>query len=255
MPSSRWWRHGINPLRLPPTVAGRPDAILYADTSSNADSGVQVHRADIYMLFEDYSTTVISLSFQDDDLDENNTSLTQKHSFPPSKPSGSDLKQWSASIGAGVAKLASDAAKQSSTPIGDGSPRAFVQHVLSQIPTALPPVGTSLGALILTQVGPPIMEQGSDEVKPGDIVSCTNADFKGKKGLAPYHMTFGTPSEPTVAIVTEVETKKNKLRCIVQSPNNKKGLADEVSLRMDDLKSGIVKVFRVPPRQGWVNDW
>lgn len=99
------------------------------------------------------------------------------------------------------------------------------------------------------------MEAPTDEVRPGDIVSCTTADFKGKKGLAPYHMTFGSQSDPTLGIVVEVETKKNKLRCIIQSPNNKKGLPDEVSLRLDDLKSGIVKVFRVPPRQGWVNDW
>ncbi len=250
MPSSRWWRHGINPLRLPPTVAGRPDAILYADTSSNADSGVQVHRADIYMLFEDYSTTVISLSFQDDDLDESHTSLTQRHNFPPAKPSTSDLKQWSSQIGSSLAKLASDASKQSNSPIGDGSPRAFVQHLISQLSsTALPPVGHSLGAPILTQVGPTIMES-FDEVRPGDVVSCTTADFRGKKGLAPYHATFGSQTDPTLAIVVEVETKKNKLRCILQSPNNKKVLPDEVSLRLDDLKSGIVKVCRVPRGKG-----
>lgn len=255
MPSSRWWRHGLNPLRLPPTVAGRPDAILYADTSSNADTGVNVHMADIFMLFEDYSTTTISLSFQDDDLDEQHTQLTQRHSFPPAKPQATELKQWASSIGSGLAKMAADAAKQSSSPIGDGSPRAFVQTLISQIPTALPPVGSSLGALVLTQVGPTIMEQGADEVRPGDIVSCSQADFRGKKGLAPYHMSFGSQGEPTTGIVVEVEAKKNKLRCIIQSPNNRKGLPDEVSLRLDDLKSGIVKVFRVPSRQGWVNDW
>ena len=255
MPSSRWWRHGLNPLRLPPTVAGRPDAILYADTSLNADTGVQVHKADIYMLFEDYSTTVISLSFQDDDLDETHTSLSQRHNFPPAKPSVSDLKQWSSSIGSAVAKMASDASKQSNAPVGDGSPRAFVQAILSSIPSALPPVGSSLGAPILTQVGPTVMDAAGDEVRPGDVVSCTQADFRGKKGLAPYHMTLGSQSDPTTGIVIEVEAKKNKLRCIVQSPNNKKGLPDELSLRLDDLKSGIVKVFRIAPRQGWVHDW
>ena len=258
MPSSRWWRHGTDPLRLPPTVAGRPDAILYADTSSNANTGVPIHKADIYMLFEDYSTTTISLSFQDDDLDETHTSLTQRHNFPPAKPGAAELRQWSSSIGAAIAKLAGDAAKQSHTPVGDGSARAFVSSVLSQIPDALPPVGSSFGALILTQVGPTIMESSPDEVRPGDIVSCSQADFRGKKGLAPYHMTFAISpgAEPTTGIVVEVESKKNKLRCIVQSPTtNKKGLPDEVSLRLDDLKSGIVKVFRVPPRQGWLNDW
>ncbi|SNX81830.1 uncharacterized protein MEPE_00535 [Melanopsichium pennsylvanicum] len=252
MPSSRWWRHGLNPLRLPPTVAGRPDAVLYADTSSSGDG---MHNADIFMLFEDYSTTTISLSFRDDDHDEVDTSLTQRHSFPPPKPTAAELKQWSTSTGSSVAKLASDTVKQMSAPIGDGSSRAFIQSILAQIPTSLPPVGHSLGAPILTQVGPTIMESGGDEVRPGDIVSCNQADFRGKKGLAPYHQTFGTQSEPTVGVVIEVESKKNKLRCVIQSSNNKKGLAEEGSLRLDDLKAGIVKVYRVAPRQGWVNDW
>ncbi|GAC93327.1 hypothetical protein PHSY_000892 [Pseudozyma hubeiensis SY62] len=253
MPSSRWWRHGVNPLRLPPTVAGRPDAILYADTSSSTDTGVTVHRADVYMLFEDYSTTVISLSFQDDDHEETHTSLSQRHNFAPSKPSSAELKQWSSSIGAHIAKLALDSAKQSNAPIGDGSPRALVQQIISATPS-LPPVGSSLGALILTQVGPTVMDTGADEVRPGDIVLCSQADFRGKKGLAPYHTTLGA-TEPTPAIVVEVESKKNKLRCVLQSPSSRKGLPEEVSLRLDDLKSGIVKVFRVPPRQGWVQNW
>ncbi|PWZ02502.1 hypothetical protein BCV70DRAFT_196743 [Testicularia cyperi] len=251
MPSSRWWRHGLSPLRLPPTVAGRPDAILYADTSSDGPT----HSAQIYLLFEDYSTTVISLSFQDDDAEEAHTVLQQRHSFPPPKPAAEQLRQWSSQVGSALAKLAADAAKQSSSPVGDGSPRAFVQAMVSSIPFALPPVGHSLGAVILTQVGPTTMESAPDEVRPGDLVSCSQADFRGKRGLAPYHMTFGTQHEPTTAIVVECESKKNKLRCILQSPNNKKGLPDEVSLRLDDLKSGIVKVFRVPPRQGWVQDW
>ncbi|SJX60543.1 uncharacterized protein SRS1_10186 [Sporisorium reilianum f. sp. reilianum] len=254
MPSSRWWRHGVNPLRLPPTVAGRPDAILYADTSSSTDTGVAVHRADIYMLFEDYSTTVISLCFQDDDLEEAHTSLTQRHNFAPAKPSSGELKQWSSAIGSAIAKLASDAAKQSSAPVGDGSARAFVQHVIASLPHALPPVGTSLGALLLTQVGPTVMETGADEIRAGDIVFASQADFKGKKGLAPYHTTLGN-TEPSLGVVVDVEAKKNKLRCVIQSPATKRGTPEELSLRFDDLKSGIVKVFRVPPRQGWVADW
>ncbi|SOV08202.1 uncharacterized protein UDID_00766 [Ustilago sp. UG-2017a] len=255
MPSSRWWRHGLNPLRLPPSVAGRPDAILYADTSSNPDpnTGVQVHKAEIFILFEDYSTTTISLFFQNDDLDETQTKLEQRHSFPPPKPSQADLKKWSANMGATVAKLASDAAK-AGNGIGDGSSRTFIQHILAQT-QALPPVGLSLGATVLTQVGPTCMES-NDEPRPGDIVYCANADFKGKKGLAPYHALYGSQSDPLLAVVVEVEAKKNKLRCVTQGSGSKKGGAvEEISLRMDDFKSGIVKVYRVAPRVGWVKDW
>lgn len=255
MPSSRWWRHGMNPLRLPSTVVGRPDAILYVDTSPKPGVDPSLHQAAVHVLFDDYSTTVVRLAFMDDDAEESQTSLTQAHSFPPNKPSVETLRQWSTHIGSVIAKLAVDACKQTSAPIADGSARGFVQAMLASMPGALPSVGYSFGVLILTQVGPTMMQPQLDEVRPGDCVSCSQADFRGKKGLAPYHMTFGSQSEPTIGIVTECETKKNKLRCIIQSPHNKKGLPDEVSLRLDDLKSGIVKVFRVPPRQGWVQDW
>ncbi|GAK62166.1 uncharacterized protein PAN0_001c0364 [Moesziomyces antarcticus] len=254
MPSSRWWRHGLNPLRLPPSVAGRPDAILYADTSSSSDTGVAVHRADIYMLFEDYSTTVISLSFQDDDLDEAHTSLTQRHNFAPAKPGADELRQWSAGIGAVLARMATDAVK-AGVAVGDGSARGMVYALLGQVPNALPPVGSALGVPVLTQVGPTVMETAADEVRPGDVISCAGADFKGKKGLTPYHTTLGTGASPTLLVLVDVEPKKNKLRAVVQSQGKKGASPDEVSLRLDDLKAGIVKVFRVPPRQGWVADW
>lgn len=96
------------------------------------------------------------------------------------------------------------------------------------------------------------MEKSSDEIKAGDIVACFNSDFKGKKGLTPYHLVLGSQLEPTLAIVVEVETKKNKLKCVLQNAN--KG-PEEVSLRLDDLKSGVLKVFRAVPNQGYLEDW
>ncbi|EPQ26322.1 uncharacterized protein PFL1_06257 [Pseudozyma flocculosa PF-1] len=258
MPSSRWWRHGLSPLRLPPTVAGRPDAILYADTSSGTERGKATHSADIYVLFEDYSTTTISLSFQDDDAEESATTLTQVHNFPPPKPVAEQLRAWSSEVGAQIAKAAIDAAKHPpSTPVGDGSARSFAVSLITALPSALPPVGSSYGALILTQVGATVMETGADEPRPGDVAVCVGAELKGKRGLAPYHASYGSAADPLVAVVVECEAKKNKLRCVVQSGRSagkgSKGI-DEVSLRLDDLKSGVIKVFRVAKRQAWV-EW
>jgi hypothetical protein len=131
----------------------------------------------------------------------------------------------------------------------------MVYALLGQVPNALPPVGSALGVPVLTQVGPTVMEAAADEVRPGDVISCAGADFKGKKGLTPYHTTLGTGASPTLLVLVDVEPKKNKLRAVVQSQGKKGASPDEVSLRLDDLKAGIVKVFRVPPRQGWVADW
>lgn len=82
------------------------------------------------------------------------------------------------------------------------------------------------------------MEQIQEEIKPGDIVACFNSDFKGKKGLTPYHLTLGSKMEPTLAVVIENEAKKNKLKCVLQSTQEggKVKGPEEVSLRMDDLK-------------------
>ena len=52
-----WWRLGLTPLRLPLTVSGRPDAIMYADTSTATKKGRTKHTAEVHVLFEDYSQT------------------------------------------------------------------------------------------------------------------------------------------------------------------------------------------------------
>ena len=52
-----WWRQGTNPLRLPLTVSGRPDAIMYADQGTQTKRGKTRHSAEIHVLFEDYSQT------------------------------------------------------------------------------------------------------------------------------------------------------------------------------------------------------
>lgn len=99
MPSSKWWRQGLNPLRLPPTISARPDSICYVDTATQTKRGRTTHTAEIHVLFEDLSQTVVELSFEDDDAEERATVLNQRHYFPPSKPTSEQLSKWSGSIG------------------------------------------------------------------------------------------------------------------------------------------------------------
>ena len=86
--------------------------------------------------------------------------------------------------------------------------------------------------------------------EPGDFVACYGADLSGRKGIAPYHMQIGSPNDPTIAIAIEYEEKKRKIRCIVQRKT-----PEELSIRLDDLKSGIIKVGRPIPKEGWIEDW
>ena len=131
--------------------------------------------------------------------------------------------------------------------MGDGTPFAFVAHVLGHA-GALPPVGGAFGAPILSQSGP-TPQPSLDDPRPGDVVAASNAEFKGKEGLASYHATYPA----FLGVVTEFEAKKNKVRALMQNPAGKKPI-EEVSLRLDDLRAGSVRIWRPAPRQGWV-DW
>lgn len=101
--------------------------------------------------------------------------------------------------------------------IGDGSSPGFVRTVLEQVPAAvlLPEnVGDGDGAhqleygpVIYLQSGASVQKRASD-IMPGDIVTISQAKFKGHKGLSGYSTTV----DFVVGIVNEFEDKKGKLK-------------------------------------------
>lgn len=223
------------------------------------------HLITVQLVFEDYSSTLVYVEFQDDDGEEAATNVTQRHAPPPARPSAAQLTSWSTQIGAGLALQASAAVSAKSAAAG--SSKDFVANLVKANPQTLGPVGSSFGAIILAQAGSTTVDRGADEeVRPGDVVALHGADLKGKKGITNYHATFGTPQEPTFAVVVESESKKRKLRCVLQGPAGSAGSStgsrlastakgpEEVSLRLDDVKGGLVRVFRVAPRVGWLED-
>lgn len=258
MPSSQWWRHG-RPVKLPPTLM-RPDAVR---TVNVQDEG-STHLIRVDLVFEDYSSTAISVKYQDDDASEEHTEIAQRHNFAPGRPQAQELMSWSQQLGSRIARQASTfLTKGQQTQLGDGTSKGFITALiaLSTNENALPPVGSSFGAILLAQAATTPVDQGSDEIRPGDIVALHGADFKGKRGLTPYHVTYGTTQEPAFACVLEAtseSSKKRKLRCILVPTSSasgkpsKSGLPEEVSLRLDDVKSGLLRVFRVAPKHGWL---
>ena len=258
MPSSQWWRHG-RPIKLPPTLM-RPDAVK---TVNVQDEG-STHLIRIDLLFEDYSSTAISVKYQDDDANEEQTEIAQKHNFAPGRPQTQEMLSWSQQLGARIARQASTFLQKGGqqTQLGDGTSKGFITALiaLSTNENALPPVGSSFGAIVLAQAATTPVDQGSDEIRPGDIVALHGADLNGKRGLTPYHVTYGTTQEPAFACVLEAtseSSKKRKLRCILVptssgKTSSKSGHPEEVSLRLDDVKSGLLRVFRVAPKHGWL---
>ncbi|UZJ53462.1 hypothetical protein CBS101457_002782 [Exobasidium rhododendri] len=250
MPSSQWWRHGI-PVKLPPSLL-RSDANSIVSTQNIGKR----HLIKVEIIFEDYSSTVIEVHFDDDDIKEEATELKQRHNPAPSRPNAEQLHYWSQKYGSQVARhaVASHSAKSN---MGDGSSKGFIAALLTASAGGgnndlLPSVGSSFGAMILAQTGTTPIDVGADEIRAGDIIALHGIDLKGKKGLASYHATFGSAHDPTYACVIESEAKKRKLRCIlVAGIEGKRGKGpEEVSLRLDDVKSGLLRVFRLAPR-----DW
>ncbi|KAK0533534.1 assembly of actin patch protein [Tilletia horrida] len=259
MPSSRWWRRG-GLQNLPPSLAGRNDAVTRVEEQvfSSSDGSVR-HVVTVHVLFQDYSQTVVDLDYVDDDADETQTDLSQRHLFPPVPPDANALIQWHQQIGAPIAAQAEQLISSKNPQIvGDGSAYALPASLIAASPVrALGPIGASFGAPILHQAGPTVLEQGPDEIRPGDVLVLFGTEFKGKKAaLSTYHHTFGSAREPAFAVLVENESKKNRLRVAIQSvaSGGKKGGGgvEEVSLRMDDLRAGVLKVFRVAPAQGWL---
>ncbi|KAF9553705.1 hypothetical protein CPC08DRAFT_737873 [Agrocybe pediades] len=140
--------------------------------------------------------------------------------------------------------------KSKKTVVGDGSYAGFVRAVLSSVPNAAPTPSSSndaYGYLIYHQTGPTVHKRLSD-IMPGDIVCIIDAKLKGHKGLGlqTYHQTVAPAgSEPLVGVVGEFEPKKTKVRVFHASVHVGGQSVDSVSYRLEDVRSGDVKVYRV----------
>lgn len=143
--------------------------------------------------------------------------------------------------------------------IGDGSYRGFVLVVFSQVPNARPPSESGYGYLIYAQTGSAVQRRVCD-IMPGDVVALFDVKLKGHKGLQLYNQHVGA-AEPLVGIVSEFEPKKSKIKVFHANQHvgqqvcncltsglasctnlNSTQTVESVSYRLDDIKSGTVKV-------------
>jgi hypothetical protein len=247
-------------MRLPPSISNRPDAIYFVENAQSAQAGER--HAIIKVLFEDFSVTLVTVVWFDGDEDETDTRLEQEHAFPPKKPEVDEMKGWSSTLGVDLAQRALMLLQSS----GRGAPSspyphslALVSHLIqSSRSPCLPPVGLAFGPTVLSQVGQTVLDKAAGEEPPraGDVLLLQGpADFKGKKGLgSSYHVAYGGPKQPLFAIVVEVDRSKKgglKIRALTQQTTS----VEEVTLKLEDLKSGVLKVMRVVRRGEWVRDW
>lgn len=239
---SRWWAQPNNP---PPVFQNRSDVVFEIEESTSSKRGgkTTVSRS-VYVLFQDYSQTIISARF--DARHPDDVSLDQRHEAPPARLRQDQLEAAYETFGT---KMATDAANKQNTVVGDGSPQGLVLELLRSLSRALPPVGTrAYGALVYANIANATVQQ-YDEIRPGDVVSFRNAKFQGKHGglHQKYHMDAGKPDH--VGVVVEWDGTKKKIRALEQGRESKKCKAE--SFKLGDLRSGEVRVWRIMGR-GWV---
>lgn len=239
---TQWW---TQPNAPPPVFQNRKDVLFEVEESTSSKRGGKATvTKDVYVLFQDYSQTIVSVQF--DARDPADVSLEQRHEGPPKPLRQDQLENAHSLLGQ---RIADDVASKQNTVVGDGTPHGLIYELLRPHRSALSPVGTrSYGALVYANLANASVQQ-HDEIRPGDIISFRNAKFEGKHGPmhAKYKMEVGKPDH--VGIVSDWDGTKKKVRAYEQGRENKKVKLE--SFRVGDLRSGEVRVWRVMSR-GWV---
>jgi hypothetical protein len=239
-----WW---TQPNGVPPVFQNRKDILYESEESTSSKRGGKTTiTKDLYVLFQDYSQTVITAQF--DAQDPADVKLEQRHEPPPSRLRQDQLEQAHEQFGRRVADMV---ASKKETVVGDGTPQGLVQELLKPFADALLPVGTrAYGAIVYGNLANASTQQ-NDEIRPGDIITLRNTKFQGKHGPmhAKYSIEVGKPDH--VGVVAEWDGTKKKIRAWEQGRESKKVKLE--SFKLDDLRSGEVKIWRVMPRSwvGW----
>lgn len=242
--STLWWTQPNTP---PPVFQNRSDLLIEVEeTASTKRGGKTTVSKDVYVMFIDYSQTVVNVQF--DSKDPADASFEQRHEPPPLQPRQDQLEQAHIQFGTRISEAVTSV--QNST-VGDGTPFGLVQYLLNPLSDALLPVGTrGYGASVYSNLANASVSQ-NDEIRAGDIVSFRNARFQGHRGTMhqKYSAEVGKPDH--VGIVVDWDGTKKKIRAWEQGRESKKVKME--SFKLNDLRSGECKVWRVMPRSwvGW----
>lgn len=239
-----WWAQPNTP---PPAIQGRKDVQFEIEESTSMKRGGKTTvTKDVYVLYADYSQTVITVTY--DARNPSDVSLEQRKEHPPVQPRQDQLENAHVQNGTRI----NDAVTSfQNTTVADGTPFGLVHHLLQPLSNALLPVGTrSYGALVYANLANASVQQ-FDEIRAGDIVSFRNARFQGHRGTMhqKYNAEVGKPDH--VGVVVDWDGTKKKIRAWEQGRESKKIKME--SFRLNDLRSGECKVWRVMPRSwvGW----
>ena len=243
-PNSFWW---TQPRGIPPVFQGRRDILLdFEESTAGGRGGRTIVTKHLSVLFQDYSQTIITAEF--DAQDPKDVRLEQRHDQPPSRQRQDQLENAHEQYGRRIYEAVHS---RKETVVGDGTPQGLIQELLKPFSDALLPIGSrAYGAIVYSNLANASTQQ-NDEIRPGDIITLRNTKFQGKHGPmhAKYSMEVGKPDH--VGVVAEWDGTKKKVRAWEQGRESKKVKLE--SFKLDDLRSGEVKIWRVMPRSwvGW----
>ena len=244
----QWW---AKPDQPPPVFHTRTDILCEVEESSTSKRGGKTTISkDVYVLFLDYSQTVITAQF--DARNPSDVALEQRHEPPPARLRQDQLEKYWQTYGARIAEAASALGGKKDPIVGDGSAGILVLDLIKTCKNALLPVGTrAYGALVYANMANASVQQ-FDEIRPGDVITLRNAKLQGKHGG--LHQKYSMDVQGHVAVVVEWDGTKKKIRALEQG--REKGKVRVESFRLGDLKSGEVRVWRVVGRDwvGWDSD-
>lgn len=237
--STLWWTQPNTP---PPVLQNKRD-ILFEIEESRSKGAVTKQ---VYVLFMDYSQTVISVQF--DQRNPQDAVFDQRTEPPPPRLRQDQLENSHVQFGA---RISDAVASKQNTVVGDGTPFSLVHSLLAPLSDALVPVGVrAYGATVYSNLANASVQQ-FDEIRAGDIVSFRNARFQGHRGTMhqKYSAEVGKPDH--VGVVVDWDGTKKKIRAWEQGRESKKVKME--SFKLGDLKSGECRVWRVMPRSwvGW----
>ncbi|KAJ4212508.1 assembly of actin patch protein [Fusarium solani] len=241
---SGWWKQAN---QVPPVLQGRKDIFFESEESTSTNGGQKTTiTREIFILYQDYSQTFLTIRY--DPYDPSDVELDQRQEPPPRPLRQDQMEEFYERFGRPISEAV--AAKKDSV-VADGTPQGLVLELLKPYKDHLPPVGTrAYGALVYSNMANASTQQ-NDVIRPGDILTIRNARFQGKHGPmhAKYSVEVGKPDH--VAIVAEWDGTKKKVRAWEQGRESKKVKVE--SFKLDDLRSGEVKIWRVMPRSwvGW----
>ncbi|KAK6533865.1 hypothetical protein TWF281_005215 [Arthrobotrys megalospora] len=242
--TTSWWTQEANP---PPVFQNRGKDLYYEieDTSTSKRGGRSHITRDVYVLFSDYSQTIVTARF-DKDIPAN-VSLEQRHEPPPQPLRQDKLEEAWNSFGKSIL----DGAKSlENKVVGDGNPSALPAELIKDASGALAPIGNkAYGVAVYQNLGNATIQQ-LDEIRGGDIITFRNAKFQGHKGGLHQKYNLDLSKMDHVGVVYDWDGTKKKIRIFEQGRESKKVKVE--SFRIGDLRSGEVKIWRVVGRS-WVN--